>query len=320
MNARFRLRLVLLIGGALSLAAIACGGDTGKPNGGPTTGSGGSAGATSTTSSGGSTATTGSGGGSTGGATSGGTGTGTGGAGTGGTGTGTGGSAGSPPMVDCTKDSGVVVDMIADFEMASGKINDARGRNGSFFTYNDLTPAGVQDPRAGDASPVEIPGGRCMSKWAMHVTAKGFTTWGAGFGTDLAYGIAPDGGMLVIDGGSARGSYDASAYTGISFWARVEPGSKPGIRINVADSTTAPEGGKCVLDNTSPNRCYDDFGQSLGITSTWDYFKIPFSATTQSGFGLKGVAIDRAHLYGIQFQAPASVDYNVWLDDLAFYK
>jgi len=310
MNARFRLRLVLLLGGAAtSLGAIACGGDTGKPSGGPSTGSAGSAPATSTSTAG--TTTSGGAGGATSGATT------TGGTTTTGTG---GGAGGAPPGVDCTKDSGVTVDVIADFEMASGKINDARGRNGSFFTYNDATPAGVQAPPAGDASPVEIPGGRCTSKWALHVSAKSFTTWGAGFGTDLAYGIAADGGTLVVDGGSSRGTYDASTYTGISFWARVEPGSKPGLRLNVADSTTAPEGGKCVNVDTSPDRCFDDFGQSLGITSTWDYFKIPFSAMTQRGFGLKGTSIDKAHLYGIQFQAPASVDYDVWLDDLAFYK
>jgi hypothetical protein len=238
---------------------------------------------------------------------------------------GTGGSGGSPmSTVDCSKDSGLTFDVIADFESGSGAINDAPGRKGTFYTYNDLSPGGVQDPPMGDAPPTEIPGGRCTSKFAMHVSAKGFTIWGAGFGTDFAYGVASSdaGGASADSGASPRGSYDASAYTGISFWAKIEPGSKPGIRLNVPDKTTAPEGGQCIVDDKgmNPNRCYDDFGKTMGITSSWDFFKVSFAEMSQRGFGLKAASIDKAHLFGLQFQAPASVDYNVWVDDLSFYK
>jgi hypothetical protein len=233
------------------------------------------------------------------------------------------GTGGAVSMVDCTKDTGLMRDVIADFESGAGQINDAPRRHGSFYTYNDATAGAVQNPPAGDASPAEIPGGRCTSKFAMHVSAKGFTVWGAGFGTDFAYGVAPDGGTVGPDSGiNPRQSYDASAYTGISFWARVEPGSKPGLRLGIADKTTAPEGGMCVVDDTgmNPNRCYDDFGKTVGIITSWDFFKVSFAEMTQRGFGLKAPAIDKAHVYGLQFQAGAAVDYDVWVDDLAFYK
>src|SRR5262249_30707284 len=152
MKARQCLRLALVVGGGwASLGALACGGDTGRTSGSLSGGVGGSSAAT-TTSSGtgmsptttGSVVTTGAGGARTGGV------------GGGGTTTGTGGAA----MVDCTKDSGLVRDVIADFESGSGLINDAPGRHGSFYTYNDLTQGAVQSPPAGDASPAEIPGGR----------------------------------------------------------------------------------------------------------------------------------------------------------------
>ncbi len=44
---------------------------------------------------------------------------------------------------------------------------------------------------------------------AMHTFGSGFTEWGAGFGFALN---GPDGGLFA---------YDASAYSGIVFWARL---------------------------------------------------------------------------------------------------
>jgi hypothetical protein len=41
---------------------------------------------------------------------------------------------------------------------------------------------------------------------------------------------------------------------------------------------------------------------------------------TQRSFGLQAMSIDKAHVFGLQFQAGAAVDYDVWLDDIAFYK
>jgi hypothetical protein len=280
---------------------IACGGDSG-PKAEAQSGSGGSSSTTGSTST-----TTGAGGGSN--------------VAGGSVGSG-GGAAGSTAAsaVDCTKGSGVMIDMIADFEMGSADINSAPGRKGSFYTYNDLTPAGVEVPPMNSmVTPVEIPGDRCTSKFALHISAKGFTSWGAGFGSDIAYGLD---GTAADSGASPRGSYDASAYTGITFWARSEPGSKPGLRLNVPDQNSAPEGGKCVVDmtNMDPNRCYDDFGETIGITTSWDFFKLPFAEMKQRDFGFKATAIDAAHLYGMQFQAPAGVDFDVWIDDIAFYK
>jgi hypothetical protein len=297
MNTQLRLSLTLAGSACACLMTIACGGDSGsKPE---AQGSGGSSSTTSSTTAG------------TGGSNA---------AGGGSIGSG-GGAAGSTAMstVDCTKGSGMMLDTIADFEMGSADINAAPGRKGSFYTYNDMTAMGVEvPPMASTVTPVEIPGGRCTSKFSLHISAKGFTSWGAGFGSDIAYGL--DG--AAADAGTPRGSYDASAYTGIVFWARSEPGSKPGLRLNVPDQNSAPEGKKCVVDmtNMDPNRCYDDFGQTIGITTSWDLFKLPFAEMKQRAFGLKADAIDKAHLYGLQFQAPAGVDFDVWIDDIAFYK
>jgi hypothetical protein len=292
MNTKLCKSLALVGSACASLLTISCGGDSGTPTGAP--GVGGSSSGTSSQGSGGSSAQ--------GGAT-------------------VGGSAGSAMVaaVDCTKDSGLMLDKIADFEMGSADINSAPGRKGSFFTYNDKSATGVEAPPMDSVvAPMEIPGQRCTSKFALHVSAKGFTVWGAGFGSDIAYGLD----AAADSGASPRGSYDASGYTGIAFWARSEPGSKPGLRLNVADKNSAPEGGLCVVDMTGmdPNRCYDDFGATIGITTAWDFFKFPFAEMKQRSFGLKAAAMDTAHLYGLQFQAPAGVDFDVWMDDVEFYK
>jgi hypothetical protein len=106
----------------------------------------------------------------------------------------------------------------------------------------------------------------------MHVSARA-SPFGAPASAPTSRTASPDGGTV---GPSIN---RLSAYTGISFWARVEPGSKPGLRLGVADKTTAPEGGMCIVDNTgtNPNRCYDDFGKTIGITSSWDFFKVSFA-------------------------------------------
>ena len=62
------------------------------------------------------------------------------------------------------------------------------GRAGGWYAYNDMTPSGMQSPAptlTASITPSPIPGGRCgNSQVAMRVTGSGFTTWGAGIGTN----------------------------------------------------------------------------------------------------------------------------------------
>jgi hypothetical protein len=102
-------------------------------------------------------------------------------------------------------------DIISTFEDGTGSVMQVAGRGGGFYMFNDMT--GTQTPAPGalpDAKPVT----RCESKFALCMSGSGFTTWGAGLGTDFAPTTAAAGGTAT------KMTYDASKYTGVSFWAR----------------------------------------------------------------------------------------------------
>jgi hypothetical protein len=239
----------------------------------------------------------------------------TGGSDTSGPGTGGSASGGSPVAnVDCTQDEGIELDLLADFEDATTSLLNHPERRGSFYSSTDGSAGSAMEPPAGSPIPAtEIPdGGRCGSLFALNIAGSGFTDWGANFATDLAYGLAEEEDV-------SKGSFDASGYVGISFWARIETGSAAAVRVGVRDKHTDPDGGICVADSTSSDRCYDAFGSSVALTSAWHYHRVPFSEMTQQGWGYSAPNLDTAALYAIAFQYGTNQDFDVWIDDLAFY-
>lgn len=226
-------------------------------------------------------------------------GSGAGGSGAGG-GTGAGGTTAGPTDLS----------MIDDMEDMDGSILAADGRVGAWYTYNDTT--GTQVPPAGQPgftmSAITPP--RDASNYAANTTGSGFTTWGAGIGFDLNNG----GG----DSGAGKQPYDASAYKGITFWAKAGPGGIGNIRLNVQDAQTAPEGNIC--SKTATKGCNDHRGTSVSLTQDWKQFTFTFDSLKQLGFGMAYPTFQTNKLYAIQFQAGTKVKFDIWLDDIAFYK
>ena len=72
-----------------------------------------------------------------------------------------------------------------------------------------------------------IPGGRGSSRFALHTSGGKFTKWGALLAAEL----------------SARRCYDASAYAGLTFWAR----GRGSFNVVAKMTQIAPEeyGGSC---------------------------------------------------------------------------
>jgi endoglucanase len=111
-----------------------------------------------------------------------------------------------------------------------------------------------------------------------------------------------------------KGTYDASAYTGISFWAKVGAGSTKTVRLKVPDVDTDPDGKRC-------SECFNDFGADLTLTDKWQKYTIPFATMKQmEGWGSPSPAtIDKSKLYGIQWQVAAQgASYDIWVDDVQF--
>ena len=245
-------------------------------------------------STGGDTTATGSDGGSTGsGGTIGGGTTGGGNPGTGGTTTG--GDAGGPAP-----------DVIDDMEGATGSILTKEGRVGAWYTYNDATAGATETPGVPFLPSVITPP-RGASTYAARMQGAGFTTWGAGMG--LNFNDPGDGA-----GGSKKGTYDASTFAGITFWAKIGAGSTGAVRVNVSTKETDPAGGTC----SPAAKCSDHFGKSVNLTSDWAEYLIKFADLAQLGWGQPVAKFNAAAVYACQFQVAKGTTFDVWIDDVAF--
>jgi hypothetical protein len=296
-------------GGASGKGGSALGGDAGSDGeSGGTAGSGGSAGrsgdggnagssggaeANAGGSAGGGGVDAGSGGtagsgGSAGSAGTGGT-AGTGGsAGTGGN-AGTGGSGGLPGTIETL--------LIDDFEDGNHQIA-LEGQTGYWYAYND--GSGTQTPAPADPfAPVTInPAieGSTSTK-AVHVRWQGFTVWGAGFGAAFTDDTT---------------FYDASAYDGITLWARLETGSETRVDLILQEQRSlAPA---CSVCGHHPI-------YRLNLSTEWQEFYIPFELFQGDGGGNPSFTeLDPSGLYGLQFYRSANQTIDIWVDDIAFYR
>jgi len=181
--------------------------------------------------------------------------------------------------------------LIDDLEDGDLQIIETEGRQGSWFTFDDET---------GEHSGalVESPG-RDGTGSALHISGSGFTSWGGGVG------------LYLNELDDTRSFYDASRYSGITFWAKVGEGSGSDFFVMVPDRNTQPEGGVC-------SSCYDHFHAPLTLTSEWQQYTLAWGRLQQQGFGDAETSVSPAQLYAIQFQWDEGQAFDLWLDDIAF--
>jgi hypothetical protein len=209
-----------------------------------------------------------------------------------GSGSGSGSSSSGGPQLKLTP--------IDDMEDGNGSILSSAG---AWYTYNDMTVGATQAPIVGDPFMMTaVPKANGPSKMAANTTGNGFTTWGAGFGFDLN------------NDGVAKKAFDASQYSGITFWALAGAGATTSIRFNVGDSQTTPEAGKCGM------MCSDDFGANVTLTGDWQQFTFRFADMKAVNWSKANLpAIDKAGLYYVHFQASQSTIFDIWIDDISFF-
>lgn len=183
--------------------------------------------------------------------------------------------------------------LIDDLEDGDSQITKKEGREGYWFTFADkegstVFPKGDFKPEAGG------PNG---STHAARFHGKMATA-----GKSLYVGM----GFSFLN---PKGSYDASKYKGISFWAK-GPGK---VRFEVPDVDTQPEGDKC-------SDCYNNFGVELYLTDQWVRYTVPFERLAQQpGWGDPAPGVDAKELFGVQWQFKSpGVDYDIWIDDIEF--
>ncbi|WP_433927525.1 carbohydrate binding domain-containing protein [Sorangium cellulosum] len=207
------------------------------------------------------------------------------------------------------------VDLIDDMEDGDGAIEKVGGRVGYWYSYNDGTgtqtpPVSTEEMHVGFL-PEALTPPRGQSTMAMHTFGSGFTDWGAGVRFPLN---RPE--MVAL-------AYDASAYTGIVFWARLgDAGAVTTMKVNISDTVSEPAGGIC--DESAgvgdPDRCYDHWSYDASLGAEWSQIVIPFEELAREGWGAEPTAqaIDIAALYAIEFRFAQGEDFDVYIDDISF--
>jgi hypothetical protein len=199
------------------------------------------------------------------------------------------------PNVDCNRArASGTTPLIDDFEDGNTQILVSDSRNGYWHIVRDNSPSGQLSL---DEPPVPESGGANDSERAMHLAGSGYTEWGAGFSVDLRSESLP---------------YDASAHTGLKFWAR----GTTSLRLVFVQQNLAT-GHSCATCPTSSSDCGLFYGSQVTLTDDWTEFTVPWTALTQAAAGATRFAPDQLML--IKLEAPAAERFEFWLDDVSFF-
>jgi hypothetical protein len=193
-----------------------------------------------------------------------------------------------------------------------------------WFGFGDMTPGATQS-----IAFQPIPEGRCGSASALVINAHGYDDWGAGFG-EYQTAMAPA---------------DASAYEGVSFWARAGDGASTGFQMTLSDRNTDPMGMVCIEPETndvlagaytyneagmvvpvggelpSPQDCGNVFVRVVSVTREWHLYALPFESFQQEAQPNRNPAgLDRSALYQFSINITKDSAVELWLDDLGLYR
>lgn len=192
------------------------------------------------------------------------------------------------PQATLSGDTGGPPIVVDDLEHGDTQMLARDGRQGAWFAFDDGS-AGTR------SEPSVTPGGAEGSASAICIDGECFTTWGGGIALDLNGPTSP------------RALYDASSYTGISFWAR---GSAT-FRAMAVDRYSDPAQSLC-------SGCYDHFQTPFTPTDTWQRYSFSWQQLKQQGFGDMQPNVCASELLALQFQWPANARFELCLDDVAF--
>lgn len=232
------------------------------------------------------------------------------GAGTGGTGAGGGGALTTCPSPPA---AGAIADLlIDDLEDGDNGVSKVGNRTGYWYTYLDALGSTITPmPDATGAAPL-VPGTtNCHGASTKCVIITGMTA--AADEVAMKYPYAGVG----FDFSNAKKPcvYNASAYTGIKFWARGDVALT--IKLNTVQTATSDGGGTCT--GAMCNGGFSPAGADVILDTEWTEISIPFATATGPTWALPGPP-DKSQLLSLQFQVPpGQASYTVAIDDITFY-
>jgi len=145
---------------------------------------------------------------------------------------------------------------------------------------------------------------------------------GSTFSAHFAETVEEYGGLGVS---LAEVSYDASRYSGVTFWARRSEGSLGTFYVAFPNIDTHDKIGTCRTADP-PKKCNDHWACRVQIGTEWQRFAVLFDELAQAGWddfyhvdafqraGLKDITLNVRGGTGVQ------VSFELWLDDIAFIR
>ena len=214
----------------------------------------------------------------------------------------------------------VTLDLIDDLEDADKliRVTNSPKRDGIWDTSNDGSVGGIQTPAPTLFKPTALgtdapyPG----DKYAAYMKGSGFVGYGAFMNVSMRlfgdYQLTPQ--------------YDASAYQGLSFWAKVGSASAANLRVRFISGDTDPRGGKCKSPTSTftPNHdqlCFNHYSSDVTLDRTWKLYQLDFARDfAQGADGMLFSSIDLQGMYGLEFFFAPGETFELWIDDLSFVK
>jgi hypothetical protein len=116
---------------------------------------------------------------------------------------------------------------------------------------------------------------------------------------------------------------DGSTYSGISF--KVKPGAAnkaTSIIVKLQNADSLPACGMCDPADMTTKACYAGYAASASISGTgWAPVQIPWASMKAPAWGLHtSTAVDPKQLFIISIAVDKGTDFDLWIDDVAFYK
>lgn len=203
--------------------------------------------------------------------------------------------AAAGPLKTCANATPAPDGLIDDLEDGNSQTMVTAGRGGYWWLH--------KDPNGSTLLPEKFApedGGPPGSKKVLHVHGTTSSEKGA-YGSSVGLNIAE------------KGLYDASAYVGISFKAKVGPGSTKSVRLKIGDVNTHGQLGTCA-------NCWNHFGKDLQLGTEWQEYKILFVEAQQAaGWGdPRPPTLTPSQLASIDWTIGPGATFDLWLDDLTF--
>lgn len=183
--------------------------------------------------------------------------------------------------------------LISDFETNTDALVNVDGRNGAWVLGTDGSSGTL----------TAQPSGNCAAdgKFAGHFAANGFASWGNNW-TAVFIGTP---------GNASAAPFDASKYSGISFWAAFGGGNGESFDVPVGVTTmdNAWNGHICT-------KCMDYYRTKVPLTHDWQRFVVSFASMAQAGWGTPQVPMRKDQMVG--FIIWPLQHFDIWIDDVRF--